>query len=319
MTKKLKGRFAPTPSGFIHLGNAFCTLLAWLNAKSQGGSIVLRIEDLDPVRCSRDKADRLAKDLEWLGLYWDEGAYMEGSGDSYFQSERSEIYATYFEKLYAQGDIYPCFCSRNELHAANAPHLSDGRFIYAGTCYGLSPEERLRKAQERRPAYRLHVPNQLVEFEDLLYGQQGFNLATENGDFIVRRSDGVYAYQLAVSIDDALMGITEVVRGWDLLGSTPLQIYLHRLLGFEPPQYMHIPLLVASDGRRLAKRDQDLDLELIRKDYGSSEPLIGYLAYLAGQLERPEPITAQELLKLYNPAKIPRHNIVVPKQLPKLG
>ena len=163
------------------------------------------------------------------------------------------------------------------------------------------------------------MPNQLVEFEDLLYGKQGFNLATENGDFIVRRSDGVYAYQLAVSIDDALMGITEVVRGWDLLGSTPLQIYLHRLLGFEPPQYMHIPLLVASDGRRLAKRDQDLDLELIRKDYGSSEPLIGYLAYLAGQLERPEPITAQELLKLYNPAKIPRHNIVVPKQLPKLS
>lgn len=316
--KKLKGRFAPTPSGFIHLGNIFCSLLAWLNAKSQGGSIVLRIEDLDTVRCSREKADRLAQDLEWLGLYWDEGAYTEANSTSYFQSQRFDIYGSYLEQLEATGNVYPCFCSRNELHAANAPHLSDGRFIYAGTCYGLSPEERSLRAQSRRPAYRLHVPDQTIEFTDLLYGKQGFNLAKENGDFIVRRSDGVYAYQLAVTIDDALMGITEVVRGWDLLGSTPLQIYLHKLLGFEPPQYMHIPLLVAPDGRRLAKRDADMDLDRIRQSYDSPEPLIGYLAYLAGQIANPEPITAQELVKLYQQDKIPRHNIVVPAQLPKL-
>jgi len=315
----IKGRFAPTPSGFLHLGNIFCTLLAWLNAKSQGGSIVLRIEDLDTVRCSRSKADRLAKDLEWLGLLWDEGAYSNSHSSSYFQSERSEIYAAYLQQLTSTGNIYPCFCSRSELHAVNAPHLSDGRFIYSGTCYSLTEEERALKQQSRKPAYRLHVPDKLVEFQDLLYGKQGFNLAKENGDFIIRRSDGVYAYQLAVTIDDALMGITEVVRGRDLLGSTPLQIYLHSLLGFKPPQYMHIPLLVAPDGRRLAKRDHDMDLELIRKSYHSPEPLLGYLAYLAGQLKKPEPLTAHELLKVYQPANIPRHNIVVPPQLPKLG
>lgn len=317
-TTKVRGRFAPTPSGFIHLGNIFCSLLAWLNAKSQGGKIILRIEDLDTLRCSRSNADRLAKDLEWLGLFWDEGAYTNSLDTTYFQSERSEIYANFFNKLSDTGDIYPCFCSRNELHAANAPHLSDGRFIYAGTCYGLTPKQRLAKQQNRMPAYRLHVPNQIVEFRDIIYGKQGFNLAQENGDFIVRRSDGVYAYQLAVTIDDALMGITEVVRGWDLLGSTPLQIYLHKLLGFTPPQYMHIPLLIAPDGRRLAKRDRDMDLELLRKIYGNPEPIIGYLAYLAGQIEKPAPISPQELLKYYNPTKIPQHNIIVPPQLPKL-
>lgn len=318
MDKTIKGRFAPTPSGFLHLGNIFCSLLAWLSAKSKGGSIVLRIEDLDSMRCPRNNADRLAADLEWLGLTWDEGAYCSTDTDSYFQSQRSAIYEHYFDLLAQQEHIYPCFCSRGELHAANAPHLSDGRVIYPGTCYRLSPTQRMSKAANRKPAYRVHVPDETIFFEDGHYGYQRFMLARENGDFIVRRSDGVYAYQLAVTIDDALMGVTEVVRGWDLLSSSPLQIYLHRLLGFQPPSYTHIPLLTAPDGRRLAKRDLDMDLDLIRKDYGSPEPIIGYLAYLAGQLDHYEPVKAEDLLAIFDLKKIPQHNIVVPAQLPKL-
>lgn len=315
---KVKGRFAPTPSGFLHLGNIFCSLLAWLSAKSQGGSIVLRIEDLDSMRCPKENADRLAKDLEWLELFWDEGAYSGSDDTSYFQSQRSAIYEEYFNKLQEKGLVYPCFCSRGELHAANAPHLSDGRVVYPGTCYRLTPKQRLAKAKLRKPAYRVHVPDNTLFFEDGHYGYQRFILSQENGDFIVRRSDGVYAYQLAVTVDDALMGVTEVVRGWDLLSSSPLQIFLHKELGFTPPSYTHIPLLTAPDGRRLAKRDLDMDLDLIRKDYDSPEPIIGYLAYLAGQLDHYEPIKAAELLPLFDKDKIPKHNIVVPAQLPKL-
>lgn len=318
MQQQIKGRFAPTPSGFLHLGNIFCSLLAWLSAKSKGGSIVLRIEDLDSMRCPVKNADRLAADLEWLGLTWDEGAYCGSDSSTYFQSQRSAIYEEYFQRLKAEGHIYPCFCSRGDLHAANAPHLSDGRVIYPGTCYSLSEEQRQAKAAQRQPAYRVHVPDETIFFEDGHYGYQRFMLARENGDFIVRRSDGIFAYQLAVTVDDALMGVTEVVRGWDLLSSSPLQIYLHRLLGFKPPQYTHIPLLTAPDGRRLAKRDLDMDLDLIRKDYGSPEPIIGYLAFLAGQLEHYEPISAQDLLQIFDLQKIPTHNIVVPPQLPKL-
>lgn len=317
--QKVKGRFAPTPSGFMHLGNIFCCLLAWLSAKAKNGSIVLRIEDLDTVRCPRKNADRLAADLEWLGLTWDEGAYTGNTSETFFQSKRFDIYKQYFEKLQAQKFVYPCFCSRNELHAVNAPHLSDGRLIYPGTCYRLSLTERLEKEKNRRPAYRLHVPDKDIIFTDGNYGPQTFNLAKENGDFIVRRSDGIYAYQLAVTVDDALMGITEVVRGWDLLSSSPLQIYLYSLLGFKTPSFTHIPLLVAPDGRRLAKRDHDKDLEILKQQYSSPEPIIGYLAYLAGQLNKPEPITAVDLLKIYNPSLIPTHNIVVPSQLPKLS
>ena len=314
----IKGRFAPTPSGFIHLGNIFCCLLAWLNTKSQGGYIVLRIEDLDSMRCPRSNADRLVQDLEWLGLTWDEGAYVSEEGDSYFQSSRFAIYAEHFQRLVDMGAVYPCFCSRNELHTVNAPHLSDGRVIYPGTCFRLSKEEQRLRSLKRPPAYRLHVPDEEISFVDGNYGPQRFNLAKENGDFIVRRSDGIYAYQLAVTIDDALMGITEVVRGWDLLSSSPLQIYLHGLLGFKPPQYLHIPLLVAPDGRRLAKRDQDMDLEVIRRTYDSPEPLLGYLAFLAGQLQHPEALSALDLLKIYDASKIPTHNITVPAELPRL-
>ena len=224
-TAPVVGRFAPTPSGFLHLGNVFCSLLAWLYAKSSGGKIVLRIEDLDPQRCSRAKADALARELEWLGLTWDEGAYCSAASDSFFQSRRSNIYAHCFDLLQLQELVYPCFCSRSELHAAEAPHASDGRIIYAGTCRELTAAQRSAKMQQRHPAWRIKVADELISFTDMHYGRQQANLAHECGDFILRRSDGVYAYQLAVVIDDALMGVNQVVRGCDLLSSTPVQLY----------------------------------------------------------------------------------------------
>lgn len=307
------GRFAPTPSGFLHLGNVFCSLLVWLYAKSSGGKIILRIEDLDPQRCTRQKADQLARDLEWLGLTWDEGAYASANSDSYFQSQRSAIYARYFEQLKASEIVYPCFCSRSELHAAEAPHLSDGRIIYAGTCRELTSEQRQARAQKRAPAYRVQVEDKPISFLDGHYGSQSYNLAEESGDFIVRRSDGVFAYQLAVTIDDALMGITQVVRGCDLLSSTPMQLYLYRLLGFTPPSFSHIPLLVDVTGRRLSKRDGDLEIAALRKLYDSPDPIIGLLAYLAGQTEKPEPLSVKDLLPIFDASKIPKQNIVVPE------
>ncbi|MGM9529682.1 MAG: tRNA glutamyl-Q(34) synthetase GluQRS [Phascolarctobacterium sp.] len=314
-TKPVVGRFAPTPSGFLHLGNVFCSLLAWLYAKSSGGKIILRIEDLDPQRCTRENADQLARDLEWLGLTWDEGAYASPDSERYFQSKRSDIYEHYFIQLEQQELVYPCFCSRAELHAAEAPHLSDGRVLYAGTCRHLTAAEREAKAQKRAPAYRLRVENKPISFVDGHYGEQGYNLAEESGDFIVRRSDGVFAYQLAVTIDDALMGITQVVRGCDLLSSTPMQLYIYRLLGFTPPAFCHIPLLVDATGRRLSKRDGDLEIAALRKAYGSPEPLIGFLAYLAGQIDKPEPLHVSDLLPLFKPENIPTKNIVVPSEL----
>lgn len=315
MKQPLIGRFAPTPSGFIHLGNAFCSLLAWLYAKSSGGKIILRIEDLDPQRCTRTRADALARELEWLGLSWDEGAYTGAASEKYFQSARTDIYAHYFHELEKQGLVYPCFCSRTELHAAEAPHASDGSLLYAGTCRSLTQAQRQQKARLRQPAWRVKVNDAPISFIDGHYGPQSYRLDSECGDFIVRRSDGVYAYQLAVTIDDALMGVNQVVRGCDLLSSTPMQLYLYQKLGLQAPSFCHIPLLTAADGRRLAKRDGALEISKLRKRYGSPAPIIGLLAYLAGQIDKPQPLTAAELLPLFNPNKIPKHNIVVPLEL----
>lgn len=304
--EKICGRFAPTPSGRFHLGNVFSSLLAWLLAKSQKGKMILRIEDLDRERCPVSLAEQMARDLEWLGLTWDEGAYLAG-GENYFQSRRAPIYETYFEKL--KSLTYPCFCSRAELHAAEAPHLSDGRFVYDGRCRSLTAEEIKIKMKKRPPAFRLRAEG-TIKFTDGHYGPQEFDLAEENGDFIIRRSDGVFAYQLAAAIDDALMGVNEVVRGRDLLSSSPLQIYILNLLNLPAPNYFHVPLLLAPEGRKMSKRDGDLNLDALKRR-GSSEPVIGYLAYLAGQIEKPEPVTAESLVKIFNPAKIPLGDITI--------
>lgn len=293
----LTGRFAPTPSGRMHLGNVFAALMAWLAVRSAGGRLVLRIEDLDPRAQNPLAAQTLMDDLQWLGLGWDEGPY--------YQSERTQYYQEALNDLQAKGLIYPCFCTRSELHAATAPHASDGTYVYPGTCRNLTPAQIEQKSKTRSPALRLRVPSQgdptgTIRFTDMAYGPQKQCLARECGDFLVRRSDGVFAYQLAVVVDDALMGITEVVRGHDLLGSVGRQVYLQRLLGYREPAYGHIPLLMAPDGRRLSKREHDLDLGVLRAALPSSRPLIGKLASLVGLAERGEEISAEELVPRFS-------------------
>ena len=300
----MTGRFAPSPTGRMHLGNIFTALLAWLSVRSQGGRMLLRIEDLDPQRSRAAYAEQLRRDLGWLGLDWD--------GEMPPQSTRSPVYAAHFAKLEEQGLIYPCYCSRSELHDASAPHASDGTVLYSGACRDLTPEQ--RAAKTRRPAWRVRVPDIAVSFRDGVCGPQTERLAETCGDFIVRRSDGVYAYQLAVVCDDALGSVTEVVRGSDLLSSTARQLWLYRELGLRAPQFYHLPLLLASDGRRLSKRDGDQSLEHLRARY-SPEEIIGRLAFACGLQNRPTPATPQDLARTFDWAKVPKNDIVLPEGL----
>ena len=294
------GRFAPSPSGRMHLGNVFSALLAWLSVRSCGGKLVLRIEDLDPDRCRPEYADTLKRDLQWLGLMWDT--------EQMPQSKRSDAYRAEFEQLEKKGRIYPCYCSRGELHAASAPHASDGTLVYAGTCRNLTAAE--RAAKTKAPSFRVIVPDEEISFQDHVQGVFSQNLARDCGDFILRRADGVYAYQLAVVTDDAQAGVTQVVRGCDLLSSTPRQIWLQRELGFPQPEYYHVPLLVAPDGRRLSKRERDLDMQALRSRF-APEALIGLLAHACGLLDVPKSVSALELAGDFSWSKVKKENIVI--------
>ena len=302
------GRFAPSPSGRMHLGNVFCAVLAWLSARSRGGRFLLWIEDLDVRRCKPEHARLLEEDLAWLGLDWDEGGRRGGPDGPYFQSECSELYAQALQMLKEHARVYPCFCSRADLHAASAPHLSDGAVLYGGRCARLSPAEADALRRRRAPALRIAVPEESVSFTDGHLGHFSQNLARECGDFILRRSDGIYAYQLAVAVDDARMGVTQVVRGRDLLSSTPRQLWLSDILGRTPPEFCHVPLLLAPDGRRLSKRERDLDMGALRARYQPAE-LVGLLACLAGQQARPEPVAARELVNHFSWSRVPRQDV----------
>lgn len=307
------GRFAPTPSGRMHLGNILCAMLSWLSVRSVGGQYVLRIEDLDAMRCPRSLADQIEDDLKWFGMDWDAGG-SEG-GEQWYQSNRFAVYKRYFDQLERRGLLYPCFCSRAELHTAQAPHRSDGTYIYAGTCRRLTPQQIAEKRRRRPPAVRVIVPNQEVSLIDGCQGVYAQNLAEDCGDFILRRSDGVYAYQLAVVVDDAEMGVTEVVRGRDLLESTPRQIYLYEQLGLPIPKFYHIPLLTAPDGRRLSKRDGDLDLGVLRAKFGRPEPIIGMLAAAVGLRPTAQPVTLQDLAADFSWDGIPKGDAVLPMEI----
>jgi len=296
----MTGRFAPSPSGRMHLGNLFSAMLAWASVRSRNGEMVLRIEDLDPDRCRPEYAETLKQDLLWLGLDWDR--------EQTPQSLRSEIYAGYFEALEKRGLVYPCYCTRTELHAASAPHASDGRVLYAGTCRNLTPAQRQEKT--KAPAWRLMVPDREYGFTDGLQGPYAENLAHDCGDFIIRRADGVHAYQLAVVVDDAAGGVTQVVRGMDLLDSTPRQLYLYELLGLTPPEFYHVPLLTAPDGRRLSKREKDLDMGFLRQNH-TPQQLLGKLAHLAGVLDRPEAISAPELAGIFAWNRVRKEPVIV--------
>ena len=297
----------------MHLGNVYSALLSWLSARSQGGEWILRIEDLDPQRCKREYALQLEDDLRWLGLEWDAGGTDE---PSYIQSNRYDIYQTYLQRLSELGLTYPCYCSRADILATQAPHESDGRIVYQGTCRPdgtIEKEAWLRQraaASTHAPAIRLQVPDRDIAYTDGHYSAQCVNLAKTCGDFILRRSDGAWAYQLAVVVDDALMGVNEVVRGRDLLLSVPQQLYLYDLLGLEAPHFAHIPLLCNTQGQRLCKRDHSLHMGVLRERY-SAPALLGLIACYAGLIEQPTPLSAQELIPLFNWNKIPREDITV--------
>jgi len=305
-TVSVVGRFAPTPSARLHLGNLMCALVAWLSARSRGGKILLRVEDLDIARCPfmGENTRYMLDDLAWLGLTFD--------GEVLYQSRRTEIYTAYFEQLQEKGLIYPCYCSRAELHAATAPHLSDNTPIYNRKCL-----LRARRGEQppvgRAPAYRVMVPDREIAVVDRIAGEYRENILRDCSDFVVRRSDGVYAYQLAVVVDDALSGVSEVVRGNDLLFSTPRQIYLQQTLGFGTPQYCHIPLLVDAAGRRLSKREGDGCMESVRQKYKNAAPVLGALAAALGLIPAPESVSLEELISLFDHTKLPRDTVRLPE------
>ncbi len=262
--KPWKGRFAPSPSGRMHLGNVYAALMSYVSAKSVGGTWLLRIEDIDTQRSRRGWADMIMSDLDWLGLGWDEGPV--------YQSDRFDIYRDCLRRLSAMGLVYPCVCTRAELMASRAPHASDGHVAYSGRCRPSAPRY---DADSLEATLRLMVPpypegvggacSPVVEFDDLLCGHCRVELAGYFGDFVLRRRDGAWAYQLAVAVDDAMMGVTEIVRGDDLLMSTAPQRYLTDLLGLGLPSvYAHLPLLVNGGGVRLSKRDGALSMEYMR-------------------------------------------------------
>ena len=297
------GRFAPTPSGRLHLGNILCAMLAYLSVRSQGGRFLLRIEDVDIPRCPRHLARQAMDDLRWLGFTWDE--------EPLFQSDRGDVYADALRRLAEGGHTYPCFCTRAQLMSLAAPNLGDTQVIYQRTCANLSPGEAAEKALTRAPATRLRVPDEDISFVDGLFGPQTENLERDCGDFILRRSDGLYGYQLAVVVDDAMSGVTEVVRGRDILSATPRQLYLQRLLGYDAPEYVHIPLLVDHQGRRLAKRDKDLDLTALAQRF-TPEDILGMLAYSAGLLEEVRPMTLEALIPLFDWQKVRTDDLRLP-------
>ena len=310
------GRFAPSPSGRIHLGNILCCLLAWLSARQKGGRVILRIEDLDTARCPLRYGEQMCRDIQWLGLDWDEGPVIGGPSGPYEQSRRTALYQAALERLEAQGLVYPCFCTRAELHAASAPHREDGQVVYPGTCRGLTAEQATERARRtgRAPALRLWVPEEEITFIDGHMGEYGEWLPEDCGDFLLRRSDGMFAYQLAVVVDDAAMGVTEVVRGADLLASTPRQLLLYRLLRLEAPAFYHFPLLLGSDGQRLSKRNADAGLDTLGERYTASE-ILGKLAYLAGFNPSAEPRSGESLLADFAWEKVPRADIRIPEGL----
>ena len=296
MNSSVVGRFAPSPSGYLHMGNLLAMLLCWLDCRSQGGKLIFRMEDLDPARSKQVYIDALADDLRWLGLDWDEG----WPDPAYAQSQRTDYYEEAFQDLKKRDLVYPCWCSRAErLAVASAPHPGEKEHDSGCRCAHLSAKERLTLERSgRKPAWKLRCPDQKIPVEDGHYGLFVQNPARDVGDFIIRRADGVFAYQLAVSVDDMLMGVTRVVRGRDLLSSAPRQKWLIETLGGTAPAYCHAPLLTDGNGK-LSKRLGSLSTEVLRRET-APEALCGKLAFLCGLTETEEAVSARDLLPLFS-------------------
>lgn len=291
----VRGRFAPSPSGRLHLGNARSALLGWLQARAAGGQFLLRIEDLDPDRSQAAAIDGIFEDLRWLGLDWD--------GPVLKQSDRSAVYEAALAQL---GDrVYPCWCSRAEIaRAASAPHAGEEGPRYPGTCArGAAPKP------GRTPALRFRAAKGETAFVDLVHGRYAQDVDAAVGDFVVRRADGVASYQLAVVVDDAAQGITDVLRADDLLASTPRQLQLYAALGLSPPRFAHVPLLVDAEGKRLAKRDGALTIAALRAQGRTPEDVVGQLAESSGLSSGPT--TARALVAGFSLDRVARAPAVV--------
>ena len=308
----IRGRLAPSPTGALHLGNAKTFLLAWLSVRARGGTVVLRIEDLDGPRVKEGAAERAIEDLRWLGLDWDEGPDCGGECGPYVQTERRIWYDAALERLRAAGLVYPCVCTRSDIErAASAPHPGEEGPRYPGSCRDrFANEAAARTATGRDPALRFRVEPGEVAFDDLFHGRLAIDVAGQVGDFVVRKGSGTAAYQLAVVVDDAAMGITEVVRGDDLLASTPRQLLLFRALGLPPPSFRHIPLVVGPDGLRLAKRHGDTRVATFRELGVRPEKLVGLLAGWSGLVPPGTECLPSDLVASFDWQLVSRERIV---------
>ncbi len=295
----VRGRYAPSPTGPLHLGNARTALLAWLQTRLAGGTFIMRNEDLDQPRVVEGSAEQIYEDLYWLELDWDEGPDVGGPVGPYDQSERTELYEEALRRLDEKGVAFRCYCSRKDVReAASAPH-GDGRVIYPGTCRFLSAEEEEQVRRDkpgRTPAWRYRVPAREVSLDDAIAGRHAQKLASEVGDFPVKRADALFAYQLAVVVDDALMGVTDVLRGDDLLSSTPRQIELFEALDLPVPRFWHVPLMRDDQGERMSKRDGSDSLQMLREQGKRPEEVVGLLAASIGLAEPGEAVSAGRLL-----------------------
>lgn len=292
-------RLAPSPTGPLHLGNARSLLLAWLHARLLEATLVMRMEDLDLPRVKKGAAQGILDDLHWLGLDWDEGPDVGGPLGDYTQSRRDPLYQVALDRLAARGLVFPCYCSRKDIErAASAPH--GHTLTYPGTCRSLDEAGRVAaqaRHPDRKPGYRLVVPDRVITVADAVLGPQQQDLRAEVGDFVVRRSDRLFAYQLAVTVDDALMGITHLLRGEDLFASTPRQVYLWELFAYPTPAFWHVPLLLDADGRKMSKRDGSASIAEFREAGGSAQQLVGRLAASLGLVPEGSLLSARELLQ----------------------
>lgn len=302
-----RGRYAPSPTGTLHLGNLRTALLAWLFARSSGGRFILRVEDLDLPRVQSGATAAILNDLRWLGLEWDEGPDVGGTLGPYYQSARQDLYAAALARLGERGLLYPCYCTRAELaRIASAPHPGDPASQYPGTCRALTrSQRRTLEAAGRRPALRFRAPEAPITFTDVITGPRTEQVAATTGDFVVRRSDGIIAYQLAVVVDDALMGITQVVRGADLLDSTARQLALFDALGYSRPRELaHVPLALDATGARMAKRDTAMGVAALRQRGITAARVLGDLAASCGIWPENEPATRERLVATFDPTSL---------------
>lgn len=292
------GRLAPSPTGVLHLGNARSFLLAWLSVRAQGGQLLMRIEDLDGPRIRKGAEQECLQDLEWLGLHWD--------GPIVRQSDREPLYAEALNQLLQQQQAYACTCSRKEVEmSASAPHVGEEGPIYPGTCRAKTIPPKTDGA-----AFRFVVPAEEVLFQDGFCGCCSIAVARDLGDFVIYKRDGQAAYQLAVVVDDCAMGITEVLRGDDLLTSAARQLQLGEALRYTMPSYAHVPLVVGEDGRRLAKRHGDTSLRAFRAQGVRAEDILGWLAWSCGLRSNAEPCRAEELIEGFHLEKLPRQQVL---------